>query len=240
MPSPRKSSSLWVAMGRSLLCILYSSFRTRSDANLLPIGQAQKNRDSPMCNCTSEVRVFGARPRNDDGRIAKAALRDWQDTIAASRLCNGGRPVTTPSRRSSPLLPPRDRPPASRAADSHSVVGAHRRPRDRPLAYAPLMAIARRAGLVVFRRGLHEHHQRSQLSTPSSKLIKRFGLSPRACAGNAGLCSSLALCALSGNFIVLSFARLLAGSGRGGRIRRRRRAGGTDRAIAARRARIFC
>jgi hypothetical protein len=42
-----------------------------------------------MCHRTSEVRVFDT-PPNDDGRIAKAALRDWQDTIAALRLCNRG------------------------------------------------------------------------------------------------------------------------------------------------------
>ena len=46
-----------------------------------------------------------------------------------------------------------------------------------------------------------------------SKLIKRFGLSAAVRWGTLACVASLALCALSGNFIVLSFARLLAGVG---------------------------
>src|ERR1700742_2412086 len=44
-------------------------------------------------------------------------------------------------------------------------------------------------------------------------LVKRFGLSAAAQLGTIAAVVSLALCALSGNFIVLSFARLLAGVG---------------------------
>ena len=46
----------------------------------------------------------------------------------------------------------------------------------------------------------------------ASKLIKRFGLSASVRWGTAASLLSLALCALSGNFVVLSFARLLAAS----------------------------
>src|SRR5258707_3858817 len=45
----------------------------------------------------------------------------------------------------------------------------------------------------------------------ASKLIKRFGLSAAVRWATLACVASLALCALSGNFIILSFARLLAG-----------------------------
>jgi predicted MFS family arabinose efflux permease len=44
-----------------------------------------------------------------------------------------------------------------------------------------------------------------------SPLIKRFGLAPSVIWSTVACVASLALCALSGNFFVLSFARLLAG-----------------------------
>jgi predicted MFS family arabinose efflux permease len=47
----------------------------------------------------------------------------------------------------------------------------------------------------------------------ASKLIKRFGLIAAVRWGTLACVASLALCALSGNFVVLSFARLLAGFG---------------------------
>jgi predicted MFS family arabinose efflux permease len=47
----------------------------------------------------------------------------------------------------------------------------------------------------------------------ASKLIKRFGLIAAVRWGTLACVVSLALCALSGNFVVLSFARLLAGLG---------------------------
>ncbi|MGZ5873622.1 MAG: YbfB/YjiJ family MFS transporter [Bradyrhizobium sp.] len=47
----------------------------------------------------------------------------------------------------------------------------------------------------------------------ASKLIKHFGLSAAARWGTVACVVSLALCALSGNIIILSFARLLAGFG---------------------------
>src|ERR1700682_5559367 len=45
----------------------------------------------------------------------------------------------------------------------------------------------------------------------ASKLIKRFGLAAAVRWATLACVLSLALCALSGNFIVLNFARLLAG-----------------------------
>jgi predicted MFS family arabinose efflux permease len=47
----------------------------------------------------------------------------------------------------------------------------------------------------------------------ASRLIKRFGLAATVRWGTLACVLSLALCALSGNFIVLSFARLIAGVG---------------------------
>ncbi|HEU0081559.1 MAG TPA: YbfB/YjiJ family MFS transporter, partial [Bradyrhizobium sp.] len=47
----------------------------------------------------------------------------------------------------------------------------------------------------------------------AAKLIKRFGLIAGVRWGTLACVASLALCALSGNFVVLSFARLLAGFG---------------------------
>jgi predicted MFS family arabinose efflux permease len=47
----------------------------------------------------------------------------------------------------------------------------------------------------------------------ASQLVKRFGLSAAVRWGTLACVASLALCALSGNFVILSFARLLAGLG---------------------------
>ncbi len=47
----------------------------------------------------------------------------------------------------------------------------------------------------------------------ASQLVKRFGLPAAARWGTLACVASLALCALSGNFVILSFARLLAGLG---------------------------
>src|SRR3954462_8428125 len=47
----------------------------------------------------------------------------------------------------------------------------------------------------------------------AAKLIKRFGLIATVRWGTLACVASLALCALSGNFVILSFARLLAGVG---------------------------
>jgi predicted MFS family arabinose efflux permease len=47
----------------------------------------------------------------------------------------------------------------------------------------------------------------------ASRVIKRTGLAASVRWGTLACVASLALCALSGNFVVLSFARLLAGLG---------------------------
>src|SRR5260221_9906668 len=47
----------------------------------------------------------------------------------------------------------------------------------------------------------------------ASSVIKRFGLAAAVRWGTIACVVSLALCAMSGNFVVLSFARLLAGLG---------------------------
>jgi predicted MFS family arabinose efflux permease len=47
----------------------------------------------------------------------------------------------------------------------------------------------------------------------ASKLIRRFGLSAGVRWGTLACVASLALCAITGNFVVLSFARLVAGLG---------------------------
>jgi predicted MFS family arabinose efflux permease len=49
----------------------------------------------------------------------------------------------------------------------------------------------------------------------ASRLVKRYALSAAVRWGTLASVASLALCALSGNFVVLSFARLLAGLGAG-------------------------
>src|SRR5450631_4694753 len=88
-------------------------------------------------------------------RSARAALRDWQDTIAAGGLCNGpGRCHIAPTGVSLARTQPPDFLCASRAADPYSVAGAYRLPRHRPLClFAGAAGHARRAGLVLFRRG---------------------------------------------------------------------------------------
>src|SRR5258707_6299166 len=50
----------------------------------------------------------------------------------------------------------------------------------------------------------------------ASRMIRRFGLPGTVRLGTLAPIASLALCAISGNFIVLSFARLLAGLGAAG------------------------
>jgi predicted MFS family arabinose efflux permease len=50
----------------------------------------------------------------------------------------------------------------------------------------------------------------------ASRMIRRFGLARTVRWGTLAAVASLALCALSGNFVVLSFARLLAGIGAAG------------------------
>ncbi|BAR57163.1 hypothetical protein NK6_3993 [Bradyrhizobium diazoefficiens] len=55
------------------------------------------------------ARPLRVRPGMTAGRSARAALRAWQDTIAAPRLCKTGRACHSAGRRSTPLHAP-DRP----------------------------------------------------------------------------------------------------------------------------------
>ena len=50
----------------------------------------------------------------------------------------------------------------------------------------------------------------------AARMIRRFGLARTVRWGTLAAVASLALCALSGNFFVLSFARLLSGIGAAG------------------------
>src|SRR4051812_50104050 len=52
----------------------------------------------------------------------------------------------------------------------------------------------------------------------ASRMIRRFGLPRTVRWGTLAAVASLALCAVSGNFFVLSFARLLAGVGAAGGV----------------------
>src|ERR1700738_1261292 len=150
---------------------------------------------------------------------AKAALRDWQDTIAGGALCKCPEPCHIERCRSNPLHAP-----------------------DRPKSYAHparlilILSLAPTVGLGIgrFAYALVLPDMRDALgwsysaagfmntinaagylagALVASKLIKRFGLSAAVRGGTMACLVSLALCALSGNFIVLSFARLLAGLG---------------------------
>ena len=70
--------------------------------------------------------------------------------------------------------------------------------------------------LVVFRRGLHEHHQCRRLSRGRADGLQTHQALWAVSSvrwGTVACVVSLVLCALSGNFVVLSFARLLAGVG---------------------------
>jgi len=68
----------------------------------------------------------------------------------------------------------------------------------------------------------------------ASRLIKRFGLAASVRWSTLACVLSLSLCAITGNFVVLSFCPPAGRNGRRGLLRRRRRAGGDDCAIASR------
>ena len=152
--------------------------------------------------------------------IARAALRKWQDTIAAAQLCNCSR-----SCHSDALLP-------------ENFVKAPDRPSPpaHPARLILILSLAPTVGLGIgrFAYSLVLPDMRDTLgwsystagfmntinaagylagALVTSKLIARFGLAATARWGTLACVLSLALCALSGNFFILSFARLLAGLG---------------------------
>jgi predicted MFS family arabinose efflux permease len=152
--------------------------------------------------------------------IARAVLHKWQDTIAAAELCN-----RVPPCHSRPLLPENP----VKAPDRH-VPPAH------PARLILILSLAPTVGLGIgrFAYSLVLPDMRDTLgwsysaagfmntinaagylagALMISKFITRFGLAATVRWGTLASVLSLALCALSGNFFILSFARLLAGLG---------------------------
>ena len=126
---------------------------------------------------------------------------------------------------------------ASRAPDPHRVAGAYHRSRHRPLRlFAGAAGHARRTWLVVFGRGVHEHHQCRRLSrrrpdgVETSETIR---IVRRGARGNAGLHRVAGAVRHVRQFHRSKLCAAARGAGRGGRIRRRRCASGEDCAIAA-------
>jgi hypothetical protein len=126
---------------------------------------------------------------------------------------------------------------ASRAADPDPVAGADHRPRDRALClFAGAAGHARCAGLVVFGRGLHEHHQCGGLppwradDLGTHQAIRPVG---HGALGNPCLRGVAGAVRAVGQFCRPELCPAARGGGRRGGIRRRRGAGGADRTIAA-------
>jgi predicted MFS family arabinose efflux permease len=161
-----------------------------------------------------------ARAPEGGGGIARAALHKWQDTIAAAVLCNRLRPC-----HSSLLLPEN---PVK--APDHPLPPAH------PARLILILSLAPTVGLGIgrFAYSLVLPDMRDTLgwsysaagfmntinaagylagALMTSRFITRFGLAATVRRGTLASVLSLALCALSGNFYILSFARLLAGVG---------------------------
>jgi predicted MFS family arabinose efflux permease len=151
---------------------------------------------------------------------AKAALHEWQDTIAANALCNGARPCQIAGNAGVTSLHAPDRP----------TLYAHPARLILILSLAPTvcLGIGRFAYALVLpdmRDSLHWTYAAAGFmntinaagylvgAMAASKLIKRFGLSAAVRGGTLVCVASLLLCALSGNFFVLSFARLALGLG---------------------------
>jgi len=68
----------------------------------------------------------------------------------------------------------------------------------------------------------------------ASQLIRRFGWSVAIAGGTLACLASLAVCAITGNFVLLGLARLIIGLGGRNWICRQRRARGQHRPIASR------
>ncbi len=126
----------------------------------------------------------------------------------------------------------------SRAADPHSLAGPHGRSRHRPLRlFAGAAGHARYAGLVLFRRRLHEHHQCRGLSGrrldgveshQALRIVRRRAL------GNRGFPAVAGALRLVGQFCRSEPCAAARGVRGCGRLRRRGGAGRPDRASATR------
>ena len=154
--------------------------------------------------------------REKSARSAKTVLHDWQDTIALCkprRACHNGALPEFPVR--SPDNPP---------------VTAHPARLILILSLAPTigLGIGRFAYALVLpdmRDSLHWSYSAAGFMNTinavgylagallASRLIRRFGLSANILWGTIACVFSLVLCALTGNFAALSFARLVAGFG---------------------------
>lgn len=153
------------------------------------------------------------------GRSARAALRAWQDTIAALRLCKAGGACHSAGCRSTPLHAP-DRPPP----DAH------------PARLILTLSLAATVGLGIgrFAYALVLPDMREDLgwsysaagfmntinavgylvgALVASRLIQRVGWSAAIRGGTLACVAALATCALTGNFVALSLARLVLGFG---------------------------
>jgi predicted MFS family arabinose efflux permease len=147
-------------------------------------------------------------------------LRDWQDTIAARALCNAPRPcqseravpeirVTAPDRHPPPAHPARLILILSLTPTVGLGIGR--------FAYSLVLPDMRDAlGWSYSAAGfMNTINAAGYLAGAlmTSGIARRFGLAVAVRWGTLACVVSLALCALSGNFFVLSFARLLAGLG---------------------------
>src|ERR1700742_5245927 len=208
MPSPGRSSSLWVAMTGVLSCSMFRDGAAGRDARI------------PGCKAARfRVRAL-RRPGMTADRIASAVLREWQDTNAgrASVQVFPGLPQWN-QRRRAPLQSP-----------------DHPSPYTHPARLILILSLAPPVGLGIgrFAYSLVLPDMRDALgwsysaagfmntinaagylagALVASKLIKRFGLPAAVRWATLACVLALALCALSGNFVVLSFARLLVGIG---------------------------
>jgi predicted MFS family arabinose efflux permease len=154
------------------------------------------------------------------GRIARAPLRDWQGTIAICALCNRGGACQSATPAGVALL----------HAPDHPKPPAH------PARLILILSLTPTVGLGIgrFAYSLVLPDMRDALgwsysaagfmntinaagylagALMAAQLIKRFGLASAARWATLACVASLALCALTGDFYVLSFARLLVGFG---------------------------
>jgi hypothetical protein len=127
---------------------------------------------------------------------------------------------------------------APRAADPHSVAGPDGWSRHWPLRlFAGAAGHARYAGLVVFRRRLHEYDQCRRLSRRCIGDVETYRALRAGChraVGNLGERNIAGAVRAVGQFFHLELCAAARGARRRGRLRGRRRAGGDHRAIAAR------
>src|ERR1700738_3200653 len=150
---------------------------------------------------------------------AKAALRDWQDTIAGGALCKCPEPCHIERCRSNPLHAP-DRP-KSYAHPARLILTLSLAPTgglgSGRFAYALVLPDMRDAlGWSYSAAGfMNTINAAGYLvgALMASRLVKQFGLSAVVRWGTLACVGSVALCGLSGNLVILSLARLRAGLG---------------------------